>query len=55
MNFLLEKCKSRSDLLDYIHDELRDAVSFGQDIRDEEIESWFDRYDYIKEQECQQS
>lgn len=51
--FAIEDCHSRDDLFYTIWYDIREAVSFGQDIHDEEIESWFDRYDHIKEMECQ--
>lgn len=55
MIFAIEDCFSRDQLIDLIYEDIKELISFGQDLNPQEIESWFDRYDYIKETECQQS
>lgn len=48
----IDNCTSRSQLIDRIWYDINEAISFGALIHESEIESWLDRYDYIKEN-CQ--
>lgn len=45
----IDDCTSRSQLIDRIWYDINEAISFGQDIHPFEIESWFNKYDYIME------
>ena len=55
MIFDIENCYTRDQLIDSIQDTCA-TLAISHDAPSlEMIEEWFDRYDYIKERECQLS